>query len=184
MTLSTQHNTKSVSDMLFSDTSIFSPKWNMAQSVTICPNIWIGPCGVLNNEWLQSEGFTHNIDLSKTGVQISDNINRLIINIDDNDVTNISSYFETCNAFITGALEHKGKILINCLMGMSRSPTIVIAYLIKTFKLTPMQALDEIRKTRLIVDPNCRFMAQLDAYYTTLFVNSTYTSFVASTVPK
>jgi Dual specificity phosphatase, catalytic domain len=50
-------------------------------------------------------------------------------------------------------------------MGISRSTTVVIAYLIATTKMTPHEALASVRSKRTIVRPNRGFMSQLQEYY-------------------
>lgn len=50
-------------------------------------------------------------------------------------------------------------------MGISRSSTIVIAYLIATTKMTPRESLASVRSKRTIVRPNRGFMSQLQEYY-------------------
>jgi Dual specificity phosphatase, catalytic domain len=50
-------------------------------------------------------------------------------------------------------------------MGVSRSATVVIAYLIATTKMTPQEALAAVRAKRAIVRPNRGFMSQLQEYY-------------------
>jgi len=42
---------------------------------------------------------------------------------------NLSKYFLACNKFIKGALEQGGTVFVHCYAGVSRSATIVIAYL-------------------------------------------------------
>ena len=50
-------------------------------------------------------------------------------------------------------------------MGISRSTTIVMAYLIATTTMTPHEALATVRSKRTIVRPNRGFMSQLQEYY-------------------
>jgi dual specificity phosphatase 12 len=50
-------------------------------------------------------------------------------------------------------------------MGKSRSATIVIAYMMSTFHMTPTQALAQLRESRGVCEPNPGFMKQLELYY-------------------
>ena len=50
-------------------------------------------------------------------------------------------------------------------MGISRSATVVIAYLIATSQMTPHEALAAVRAKRAIVRPNRGFMQQLHEYH-------------------
>jgi hypothetical protein len=49
-------------------------------------------------------------------------------------------------------------------MGISRSATIVCAYLIATMRMTPHEALAAVREKRGIVSPNMGFLRQLEEY--------------------
>ena len=53
-------------------------------------------------------------------------------------------------------------------MGISRSATVVAAYLVFRHGLTPLQAVAWIRAQRPIVNPNPGFKEQLDDYYSVL----------------
>ena len=50
-------------------------------------------------------------------------------------------------------------------MGISRSATVMIAYLIATTKMTPREALAAVQSKRAVVLPNFGFMSQLQEYY-------------------
>ena len=52
-------------------------------------------------------------------------------------------------------------ILVHCSAGISRSPTLVLAYMIKRHHLTLDEAFDKMRQLRPIVDPNVSFILQL-----------------------
>jgi hypothetical protein len=55
------------------------------------------------------------------------------------------------------------RVLVHCWAGISRSASLVIAYLMKQHAVTADEALTRLRKKRPIVDPNDGFMAQLRA---------------------
>ena len=55
-------------------------------------------------------------------------------------------------------------IQVHCFKGMSRSPTIVAAYLIATLKLSADDALSHIKSARPVVLPNRGFRRQLEQY--------------------
>lgn len=50
-------------------------------------------------------------------------------------------------------------------MGKSRSATCVIAYLMQRYHITPAQALEQIRQSRPLCEPNEGFMQQLELYH-------------------
>lgn len=50
-------------------------------------------------------------------------------------------------------------------MGKSRSATVVCAYLMHHYRLTPTQALSQLREARPFCEPNEGFMKQLELYH-------------------
>lgn len=50
-------------------------------------------------------------------------------------------------------------------MGKSRSATVVCAYLMQRYGITPSQALAKVRETRPFCEPNDGFMRQLELYH-------------------
>ena len=76
----------------------------------------------------------------------------------------ILPYLERATSFINQAKVNNGIILVHCQMGISRSTSCVIAYMIKYMGYTAMNALEFIKKKRPIVMPNFGFLNQLMAY--------------------
>lgn len=54
-----------------------------------------------------------------------------------------------------------GKVLVHCEAGISRSPTICMAYIMRTQQLQLDAAFDIIKQRRAVVSPNFSFMGQL-----------------------
>ena len=80
----------------------------------------------------------------------------------------IEKYFEKCFQFIDSIVEN-GSILIHCYAGMSRSATILIAYLMSKNKWRFRETMDFLRKKRPIVSPNSGFERQLMIFEAKLF---------------
>ena len=66
--------------------------------------------------------------------------------------------------FINQGLQHGQGVLVHCHMGISRSTTCVIAYLMKYEGMDLLAALTLCKKQRPIVNPNPGFMIQLRSY--------------------
>lgn len=92
------------------------------------------------------------------------NINYLKCEIHDFGDMPINYYFQDCINFIQDALDKKGRILVHCQSGISRSVTIVCAYLIAIHKMTVNQALQYIKQRRPIAGPNDGFIQQLQDF--------------------
>jgi hypothetical protein len=63
--------------------------------------------------------------------EISEQFNVLWINIDDTLNAGISPHFDKTNRFLQMCKQNGEKVLVHCVMGISRSSSIVLAYLIK-----------------------------------------------------
>ena len=90
----------------------------------------------------------------------------LQVTVDDAPGEPIRNFFEPCSAFIKEAKDKKSRVLVHCNMGMSRSCTIVLAYLMKHEGLSLAQALVHTKERRPVVSPNPGFMGQLIEYET------------------
>ncbi|KAG0233409.1 hypothetical protein BGW42_007494 [Actinomortierella wolfii] len=88
-----------------------------------------------------------------------------VLCVPDWEKTNLIKYFPETNRFIADALTKGGKVLVHCVAGASRSPTIVCAYVMKEKKLKVEEALEFIREKRPLVGPNEGFLSQLQMYY-------------------
>lgn len=62
------------------------------------------------------------------------------------------------------ARKNNQKVLVHCQAGISRSPTIVIAYLMKKQNLSMNDAYNLVSDKRKIIGPNLLFMSQLSEY--------------------
>lgn len=60
-----------------------------------------------------------------------------------------------------------GGVLVHCQAGMSRSASIVAAYLMSQYDLDPMEAMTMIREKRPVVEPSATFWHQLGLFYNT-----------------
>ncbi|KAF7315003.1 Phosphatases II [Mycena indigotica] len=90
--------------------------------------------------------------------------NHLVIPVNDCEYDDLLIHLpETCS-FIEEALSQGGRVLIHCLMGVSRSTTVLAAYFMKTRLLSASAAISFIRKRRPCVQPNYGFLKQLDAF--------------------
>lgn len=90
------------------------------------------------------------------------------IAVNDNETQNLKDHFEEAIEFIEEARNANAKVLVHCQAGISRSPTIVIAYLMKLKGLKFNDAYNRVRELRPIIAPNLIFMSQLMDYETKL----------------
>jgi hypothetical protein len=85
----------------------------------------------------------------------------------DVEYYNLEKDFEEAITFINYARKF-GNVLVHCFAGISRSASIVIAYLMKTEKMSYEEALRLCERKRDITCPNDGFIKQLKNYERTL----------------
>jgi protein tyrosine phosphatase len=132
----------------------------------IVDNIYLGNwTDSINWKVLEHEGITNILTLNKSRVHTekelaemkSKDISNIVICINDDEYSDISQHFDKCIEFIKSA----DKVLVHCSAGVSRSVSIVIAYLVREKKMSVDDALVFIRTKRKRANPNIGFMSQL-----------------------
>jgi len=116
-----------------------------------------------------SLGITHIIsvlDFVPTFPHEMDHIKKMHVRLSDNFREKITPHLDDTTAFIREALEDdpENKILVHCVMGISRSATVVCAYLIAEKGMNAPTAINFVREKRPIICPNVGFQRQLGEY--------------------
>ncbi|KAI8137494.1 protein-tyrosine phosphatase-like protein [Fennellomyces sp. T-0311] len=132
----------------------------------VIPGLWIGGYKAFEDQsFLRKNKISFILTLGHFKQQYpEEQFTHEIIPITDNPEANIIQYFPVTNSFIGTALDSGKRILVHCLAGVSRSPTVVAAYLMNKRRLHPKAALAIIKQTRPFVNPNAGFMNQLRLY--------------------
>ncbi|KAG9267531.1 dual specificity protein phosphatase 13 [Astyanax mexicanus] len=135
----------------------------------VWPNLYIGNVRIAQNRTaLQQLGITHilNAAHSKRG-SIGDqnfygtNFVYCGIPAEDSCHFDLDIYFRPAADFIHKGLKAPdGKVLVHCIMGMSRSSTLVLAYLMLYHQMPLRSAVQRVVKKRAIY-PNRNFLALL-----------------------
>ncbi|TWW78816.1 dual specificity phosphatase 29 [Takifugu flavidus] len=144
----------------------------------VWPGIYIGDeKTALERPGLRDLGITHVLNAAEgkwnnvlTGAHYySDtNIQYYGIEADDKPTFNISQFFHPAAQFIHEALSQPhNNVLVHCVMGRSRSATLVLAYLMMEHSLSVVDAIEHVRQRRCIL-PNHGFLKQLRALDITL----------------
>ncbi|XP_078620911.1 uncharacterized protein LOC144887522 isoform X2 [Branchiostoma floridae x Branchiostoma japonicum] len=134
----------------------------------VFPNIYIGDQKNAEDEYgIAKGGITHVLNAAHS----SDKYKRVLypymqmgvtycgIPAMDNEQFDLSRYFKEGADFIDTAVK-AGKVLVHCAVGFSRSPTLVVAYLMLYHRMSAQEALRTIRAKRMI-GPNRGFLRQL-----------------------
>ncbi|KAF8787576.1 dual specificity protein phosphatase 3-like isoform X1 [Argiope bruennichi] len=137
----------------------------------VYPNIFVGDEGsARKKDFLQAVGITHVLNTAEgsnfgqvntgTNFYADAGIKYLGFDLIDAPRTRIIDYFDEGVNFIDDGVSSGGKVLVHCLMGLSRSATFVAAYLMIKKNMKAKEALRTIRKQRE-VRPNDGFLVQL-----------------------
>ena len=139
---------------------------NDKNAVEIIPHLYIGSIACASNlEELKSKNITH-ILCCGIGLKFffPDKFKYHRIDLIDKESENIRKYFDESNNYINDAIINGGNILVHCQAGISRSTSIIIAYLMKYKKMNFNKAFELIKEKRGKIQPNSGFILQLKAY--------------------
>lgn len=105
------------------------------------------------------------LSITMRPVKIPNGIKNLLLEIEDTACVEIYKYFDCTYRFISDSInKENGVCLIHCDAGISRSATIVIAFLMKKYKKSYEKAYKYVEEKRDIINPNSGFRNQLLAY--------------------
>ncbi|XP_064614144.1 dual specificity protein phosphatase 19-like [Liolophura sinensis] len=135
------------------------------QVAEVLPGLIMGSQDVAHNlELLRKYGVTHILNVATYVDNIYPDLFKYMdIQLLDIPETNIMVCFDQAFQFIEEA-RATGCVLVHCNAGVSRSATIVIAYLMKTAHYSHKEAFKYLRELRPAVCPNAGFMAQLEYF--------------------
>lgn len=121
---------------------------------------------LFNEEKLSENGITHILTavLGIGNKYSKDKFTTLNIPVRDVEWERLNEYFDTAVDFISECERAKGKVFVHCMCGVSRSATLVAAFLIKAKGLTASDAISLIHSKRRKIDPNPGFRKQLELY--------------------
>ena len=74
-----------------------------------------------------------------------------------NRIKDLSNKLDLMQKSLDFNVGNQNRVLVHCAMGMSRSATVVIMYLMKKFNLCLDDALSLVKERRHVVDPNSGF---------------------------
>ncbi|XP_027453062.2 dual specificity phosphatase DUPD1 [Zalophus californianus] len=145
-----------------------SPQYTHVNEVW--PQLYIGDeATALDRYGLQKAGFTHVLNAAHGHWNVDTGpdyyrdmaIEYHGVEADDLPTFDLSVFFYPAAAFIDAALsQDHSKILVHCVMGRSRSATLVLAYLMIHKNMTVVDAIRQVAKNRCVL-PNRGFLKQL-----------------------
>ncbi|KAH9484573.1 Dual specificity protein phosphatase 1 [Psilocybe cubensis] len=91
---------------------------------------------------------------------------RMQVRIEDLPFAELAGHLPSTTAFIRDALNSSpnAHVLVHCAEGVSRSVSVVAAYLMAAYGWTPTEAVHFIKSKRRVANPNFGFIQQLHEY--------------------
>ncbi|GAA6111107.1 uncharacterized protein LOC109104798 [Tachysurus ichikawai] len=135
----------------------------------VWPNVYIGnEVAARDKSMLYSMGITHIVNAASGPPHVNTGprfyrdmaVDYYEVVADDSTDFIMSVFFYPTARFIHATLSNKGKVFVHCLMGVSRSATLVLAFLMICEQLTLKEAARVVRQHRDIC-PNPGFLNQL-----------------------
>lgn len=126
--------------------------------------LFVGGAGAAKDrDALREAGVTHIINCAATVAPdfFPDDFLYYNIRLRDHSSQDIARHFYNVFDFIEKARRRGGRVFVHCVKGISRSPTMAIAYLMWYKRIGMYKALDLLRQARPVVDPNAGFIFQL-----------------------
>uniref|UniRef100_A0A1D2A9A3 protein-tyrosine-phosphatase n=1 Tax=Auxenochlorella protothecoides TaxID=3075 RepID=A0A1D2A9A3_AUXPR len=129
--------------------------------VQITPGVWVGGAGSIKD--IDALGISH-VVTALNGAQ--DDLGLvpsrcLWLDLEDSPTANLLVLLPDATAFIQGAVQGGGSVLVRCAQGVSRSAAIAVAHLMASAGLDDAAALEAVRHAHPAAQPNPGFLEQL-----------------------
>lgn len=138
----------------------------------ILNNLYLGNASTEITD-LQSLNINSKINFAKDTIITFPNLTSdIIFDLEDSPTQFIYDLFDKVNDIIfKETITHNRNIYLHCSMGISRSPTFILAYLIKHCQKTLFEAIKLLKLQRSCIYPNDGFLVQLILYENQIYKN-------------
>eukprot|EP00667_Euglena_gracilis_P002535 EG_transcript_2537 len=159
---------QSLCDIFFNDVSSdVSQADDPMAAHEIIPNLLLGPQSFANNyNRLKAAKVTHILVIGRQLKPLfpQDFVYHVVDSLEDQPDQEILSIFGKCFPFLDMGRQEPNRVLVHCNAGVSRSPTVVIGYLMRLFGFSFQKAYELVHSKRNVVCPNPGFTRQLHTF--------------------
>ncbi|XP_054758920.2 dual specificity protein phosphatase 10-like [Lytechinus pictus] len=131
----------------------------------ILPHLYVGnEVDAANLDLLRLHGISHVLNVTNSVPCFHEGesaMRYMRIPVRDNGLINLRVHFQAALEFIEEARRRNARVLVHCHAGISRSSTVVIAYVMKHMNQPMTQAYQFVKSKRPIIAPNLGFVGQL-----------------------
>ena len=145
------------------DQDYYNPQFDMH---LIVDSLYLGNFRASSSlELLKEKRITHVLVVGRhLGQFFPDDITYHQIYIEDKEDVDISLYFQQAIIFISQHINNKKVVFVHCAAGISRSASMVIAYLIYKRNISFEEAYTICKNGRPFISPNLRFVDELKKF--------------------
>eukprot|EP00668_Euglena_longa_P012123 GGOE01014550.1.p1 GENE.GGOE01014550.1~~GGOE01014550.1.p1 ORF type:complete len:843 (-),score=129.83 GGOE01014550.1:45-2573(-) len=159
---------QSLCDIFFNDCSSEASQADDPMAAhEIIPNLLLGPQSFANNyNRLKAARITHVLVVGRHLKPLfpQDFVYQVMDALEDQPDQEILSIFPKCFSFLDVGRQEPNRVLVHCNAGVSRSPSVVIGYVMKLFGFSFQKAYDLVHSKRNVVCPNPGFARQLKSF--------------------
>ncbi|XP_013383484.1 dual specificity protein phosphatase 16 isoform X2 [Lingula anatina] len=133
----------------------------------ILPFLYLGSQNdALSQETMQKNGINYvlNVSLNCPKPPFIQEGHFIRIPVNDNYSAKLLPHFHKAFQYLDKVREANGCVLVHCLAGISRSPTLAIAYIMQHYSMTSEEAYRYVKDKRPTISPNFNFLGQLLEY--------------------
>jgi len=146
-------------------------------SEIVSNQLYLSGCSPVTNDNLESLGITavvcalseHEERRMMSDRSISENVKKMYVRLIDADFCDISAHFDSAAQFIDDEIRSGGRVLVHCAAGISRSCTLLLAYLMKYRQFDLRKSFNLVKASRRVVRPNNGFFQKLIDYERSIF---------------
>ncbi|CAL1592648.1 unnamed protein product [Knipowitschia caucasica] len=134
----------------------------------VLPGLYLGNIkDAQDKELLKARNITHILSIHDSAIPILEDITYLCISASDHSKQNLTQYFKDSIVFIHESRLKGESCLVHCVAGVSRSVTLVVAYIMTVTARGWVDSLAAVRAARPCAGPNLGFLRQLEEFENT-----------------
>ncbi|XP_051233846.1 dual specificity protein phosphatase 22-B-like [Dicentrarchus labrax] len=134
----------------------------------VLPDLYLGNIkDARDGELLAKHNITHILSIHDTAAPILEGMTYLCISAADHSKQNLTQYFRDSIMFIHESRLKGEGCLVHCVAGVSRSVTLVVAYIMTVTGRGWVESLAAVRAARPCAGPNLGFLRQLEEFENT-----------------
>jgi len=141
-------------------------------SEVLSDSLYLSGCGPVTSDNIESLGITAIVcALSEAEERrmmgdraLPESVKKMYVRLVDADSSDISAHFDSAAQFIDDEVRSGGRVLVHCAAGISRSCSLVLAYLMRCRNYDLRKAYSHVKSIRRVVRPNNGFFQNLIDY--------------------